>query len=308
MIRATSVNTGAFCSFCETTVDDGRKSCIIHEKWAFGINKKSEDYGDSLNVAAGDIVHVKCRADYLKCAPSNLQTNAPSTSASSVRTRSSTGGFDFRKNCFLCGLSVTEREHNYGSICKVLCKEKEIDKAMLQVCKNRRDDAWAVEVKGRISSVNDLRAEDAMYHRDCNTLFRMMRPPVNSDETGSRKRGRPVDIDKDRAFANICEYLRENDEEQNTQSELATMMKGMLQNEDSVEYTTKWLQTRLLKTFQDEIIVTFVEKASKIIKDCKDRNVAQDDQHENNKLTRGRRGEVTEGKVTYHRSCSKNIS
>ena len=83
-------------------------------------------------------------------------------------------------------------------------KEKEVDKAILRTCKDRNDDAWAIEVEGRISLVNDLRAEDALYHRECNTHFHLLKPRLQTKESGSRKRGRHVDIDKEQAFSNIC--------------------------------------------------------------------------------------------------------
>ena len=85
-------------------------------------------------------------------------------------------------------------------------KEKEVDKAILRTFKDRNDDQWAIEVKGRISLVNDLRAEDALYRRECNTHFRLLKPRLQTNESGSRKRGRPVDIDKEQAFSNICTY------------------------------------------------------------------------------------------------------
>ena len=47
------------CPFCQKTVNDGSSSVKIGEKGAKGINSKSKDYGDSLVVVNGDIVHVK---------------------------------------------------------------------------------------------------------------------------------------------------------------------------------------------------------------------------------------------------------
>ena len=45
--------------FVKKTVNDGSSSVKIGEKGAKGINSKSKDYGDSLVVVNGDIVHVK---------------------------------------------------------------------------------------------------------------------------------------------------------------------------------------------------------------------------------------------------------
>ena len=67
----------------------------------------------------------------------------------------------------------------------------------------RRNDAWAFEVKVRIPYVNDLRVEDAIYHIDCNTCFHLLRPRARLTGSESRKKRRPVDIDRETAFKNI---------------------------------------------------------------------------------------------------------
>ena len=45
-----------------------------------------------------------------------------------------------------------------------------IQDSLLQACSERNDD-WSHLVRGRIESVNDLRAADAVYHRTCYTNF-----------------------------------------------------------------------------------------------------------------------------------------
>lgn len=39
------------------------------------------------------------------------------------------------------------------------------------ICDERRDE-WSAEVRGRIESVNDLHAADAVYHQSCSVNFR----------------------------------------------------------------------------------------------------------------------------------------
>ena len=76
--------------------------------------------------------------------------------------------------------------------------------------------------------MNDLRAEDAIYHGDCNTRFRAGRSKkglVSDVVTSSRKRGRPTIKEREEAFEEIVEYLFQNDDEQITIGELVDMMK-----------------------------------------------------------------------------------
>ena len=87
------------------------------------------------------------------------------------------------------------------------------------------DDEWAIEVQGRLESINDLRSEQAIYHKSCDTKFRMGRPKApKTDSSYRKKRGRPIDMNKESAFTEITNYLEQNDDEQTTLSELANMM------------------------------------------------------------------------------------
>lgn len=42
---------------------------------------------------------------------------------------------------------------------------------ILKVCQERNDD-WAVAVRGRIETINDIHAADAIYHQTCSVNFR----------------------------------------------------------------------------------------------------------------------------------------
>ena len=53
----------------------------------------------------------------------------------------------------------------------VQCKSKEVDRGMADAILRRQNDEWSLEVKGRLEFNNDLRAEDPIYHGDCNSRF-----------------------------------------------------------------------------------------------------------------------------------------
>ena len=81
-------------------------------------------------------------------------------------------------------------------------------------------------MKGRLEFVNDLRAEDAIYHGGCNSRFRYGNKKPGVDiANSSRKRGRPTINEREEVFEEIVEYLCQNDDEQITISKLDDMMK-----------------------------------------------------------------------------------
>ena len=86
----------------------------------------------------------------------------------------------------------------------VACKGREVDKSMESIIKSRGDDPWAIAVNGRLQYVNDLRAEDAIYHDKCDSNFRIMKsiPKKYSGEIlpVPKKRGRTADSAKEAAY------------------------------------------------------------------------------------------------------------
>ena len=90
----------------------------------------------------------------------------------------------------------------------------------------RQNDEWSLEVKGWLEFVNDLRAKDAICHRDYNSRFRSgKRKPEVDVANSSRKRGRPTINEREDAFEEIVEYLCQNGDEQITISKLYDIMK-----------------------------------------------------------------------------------
>ena len=141
-----------------------REPCLsnfstIFQKAADGINAASRLKNDNLIVTPGMHVQVSGRNNYTRT------PGVPSSSAEVFdrKTRTSSGGFNFRKDCFYCGCIITERENKTKKSCNVSCKNREVDKAVHQTIFDRKDDECSTKVKGRLAFVKDLRAENAVY-------------------------------------------------------------------------------------------------------------------------------------------------
>ena len=208
------------CPICNECCSNGNDSVKVCKRGAESINEASKRRKNTLVVTLGTRVHVKCRKEYTKrpgaCASSE------DTEKEIRTTRSSSDGFNFRLNCFLCGCTVTERERKTKLVCNVSCKNREVDKAITDAIKTRQNDLWATEVNGRLAFVNDLRAFDAIYHIQCNSNFRTGKS--NPKKIVGKKLGRPKDCDKETAFIEVTEYITENADEQFTLNSLVKMM------------------------------------------------------------------------------------
>lgn len=49
-------------------------------------------------------------------------------------------------------------------------RTNDLQTTILKVCQERNDD-WAVAVRERIETINDLHAADAIYHQTCRRQF-----------------------------------------------------------------------------------------------------------------------------------------
>ena len=111
----------------------------------------------------------------------------------------------------------------------VQCKNKKADRANADAILRRQNDESSLEVKVWLEFVNDLHAEDAIYHGDCNRRFQSgKRKPGVDIANSSRKRERPTINEREEAFEEIVEYLCQNDDEQITISKLNDTMKNKL--------------------------------------------------------------------------------
>ena len=108
----------------------------------------------------------------------------------------------------------------------VQCKNKENGRAIADAILRQQNNEWSLEVKDQLEFVNDLPAEDAIYHRDYNSCFWSgKRKPGVDIVNSSRKHGRPKINEREEAFEEIVEYLCQNNDKQITISKPNDMMK-----------------------------------------------------------------------------------
>ena len=92
---------------------------------------------------------------------------------------------------------------------------------------------------GRIESVNELREEDAVYHKTCNSSFRT-RTNIPAKHCDVVQRN----ISLEATYVEICNRLKEKvlQDEQVTLPELGSLMNEMVsESGKDIAYTTKYL-------------------------------------------------------------------
>ncbi|CAG2220527.1 unnamed protein product [Mytilus edulis] len=90
-----------------------------------------------------------------------INTNTPK-----LRSKSH---FDFKHHCLFCGNEATDSKKKDKNVFQV--RTDDFDSRIQDACDLRNDD-WAAEVRGRLESVSDLHAADAVYHQACSANFR----------------------------------------------------------------------------------------------------------------------------------------
>jgi hypothetical protein len=126
----------------------------------------------------------------------------------------------------------------------------------------KRQDTWAVEVKGRLQLCVDFVAAEAVYHGSCCAKF---------FSTGSHPcatplpAGRPTDATMMNAFEDLCEWLESSsDVELYSLAELQQRMidKG---GNDSVVYSLKQLKRKLVERYEDHIFFAEVQGRKNVL-------------------------------------------
>ena len=130
-------------------------------------------------------------------------------------------------------------------------------KTILVHCKTRRDER-AIAVQGLIEYFGgDLHAADCVYHQSCNVNFRTKREmPKQFKSVDFAKRrpiGRPKDCDQEEVFEKVCTFLKENDQEQLTTSDLVAKIGEYLSDCKSVVYGNQYPKgVKNIVTFRGE--------------------------------------------------------
>ena len=137
----------------------------------------------------------------------------------------------------------------------------EFKTSLTDICATRKDE-WSVKVLGRLESVSDLPAADAMYHNQCYINFKTLRdiPSMHRERERAKKprRGRQLAVSAEEAFMKVVSYLEMNDDEQVTIQDLVKKMDDFAveAGEGAQAYSVKHMKRKLVEHFQDKIVIS----------------------------------------------------
>lgn len=137
---------------------------------------------------------------------------------------------------------------------------------VLESC-DQRADSWAELVRARILSVHDLPAADAVYHQVCSVHLRAKKhiPKIHAcqPENKKAKTGRPEDETKREAFLKVVQFLKENDDEQITVSNLTEKKSEFLGGEGVCGRTH--MKTKLREHLCEDVIITNINGKANVV-------------------------------------------
>ena len=139
------------------------------------MNHASAQRGSCLVTFPGDKVHAQCRCNYCRADRPTIQhdNGIPSLQQPTQRTNlRSQQYFNFREHCLFCGQSArTDKNKKQKETFEVYpVRSDDFQENIVQACHFRKDE-WSDTVFGRISSVHDLYAAGAIYHKQCSSMF-----------------------------------------------------------------------------------------------------------------------------------------
>lgn len=278
------------CVFCKESVTDEKPIVTLGAKGCESILRASESRQSDITVNPGDIVHIKCRREYInphvisaykrKQAGSLPRKDDPKSALRSTETP-----FDYKTDCLFCGCSdpYDGRKQEWKLI---PVRSMDFSAKVLTACDSFTND-WVDTVRARVLYAIDLPAADAVYHQLCSVNFRTGKhvPQIFVPKDGpraskyTRMSGRPKDVIRNEAFLKVADYLEQNDDEQITVNDLVEKMKEYTEPEECEcdPYSSKYMKSKIKQHFGDKIVfteingkpnvVTFVSTAARILQD-----------------------------------------
>lgn len=240
------------CFVCDKNIDKtGGDVTKVSEKGILSLIKASRDRGDNKSQhivgLKSLLIHTSCRKRYTRIGTIVADMKRASTSSSepteSVRMRSSLPKFNFKENCFLCSEPVKQSTKTPVGNRRVVYSVRTL--TIKHTCLEAglaRDDDWGKAVVGRLASISDLVAEEAVYHNDCYLKFvkKLYKQPTSST---------PSESHVSKAMEEICAFLEDSIDTQFSQDEIMNAVTG-------TKPQWRTIKTELQKRYGDRVILT----------------------------------------------------
>jgi len=262
--------SGEVCAICRLVIDlseqaswQGVGADGLHTLLHYSTERNDSELTEYLTINTEIKVHTSCRKRYVCKRRLDQELRAKSKTATlPSKPLRSTGNaaFDWKQHCMLCGDSAAVDTKNPERAVQVSAVETLGIRETLLKCCHKRNDAWSLEVQGRLNMCCDLVAVEAVYHRRCLTTFTTLWPG-KTPGVDHKAPGRPVSEKKLETFEAMCRWIELCDDELSTLGELQDKMQDLAFGDEDAVYSKPQLKIKLEEKYGDHIF--FAEVAGK---------------------------------------------
>ena len=229
-------------------------------------------------VQPGQPVHKDCRRTFTNplLIEKDLKGSVSSEPNDPCTLRSQSPTFDYKSKCLFCTTTVSTTEGRKRCFDVYSVRTVELKATVSKVCQTR-EDKWSTEVAGRLAFINDLYAEEAVYHQSC-VNFRTGKSIPKKFQSEVAKKGRPKSVGMNlgrphqqlryETFLEVAKFVEENDDEQISVNDLMNKMIEHLKDTSCTTYSFPYMMTKLKEHFGDRIVITQINGKSNIVTFC----------------------------------------